>query len=278
MLDRPYNRLGDSKVLSAQLPSYPRFSCQLVLLGHRQIQLILYTGASAFTSSTPVGVNPECDTLLAGSCITGEIAPALRMAFYAGLAVLARQGRPLLGSAPLVVLTGIHVGIVAALFWSLLNRIAADGGLVVSSLDTEMHFTHVFSPSSPLNELTSIPVFALTSATAIYLVHMAYIVLGALNEVRPMWFYVLSGVLFALSQLDYFLLNKLICRGMNAKIDGSFVASLCETPALGVAYLARRSITKGSWDGEYPVQETISRGVGNPAFAQNRSPAREDTE
>lgn len=41
---------------------------------------------------------------------------------------------------------------------------------------------------------------------------MAYIVLGVLNEVRPMWFYVLSAVLFVLSQLDYFLLNKIICK------------------------------------------------------------------
>ncbi|KZP20236.1 hypothetical protein FIBSPDRAFT_545614 [Athelia psychrophila] len=67
-----------------------------------------------------------------------------------------------------------------------------------------MHFTHVFDPSFPLNELTSIPVFVLTSGMAIYLVLMAYIVLCVLNEVRPLWFYVLGGVLFVLSQLDYF--------------------------------------------------------------------------
>ncbi|KZP10809.1 hypothetical protein FIBSPDRAFT_899452 [Athelia psychrophila] len=93
------------------------------------------------------------------------------------------------------------------------------------------------------------------AATAIYLVPMAYIVLGVLDEVRPMWFYVPSGVLFVLSQLDHFLLNKLICKGVNAKIDGSFVASICETAAVGVVYLARRRITKESWDDEYPVQE-----------------------
>ncbi|KZP04524.1 hypothetical protein FIBSPDRAFT_843882 [Athelia psychrophila] len=115
-----------------------------------------------------------------------------------------------------------------------------------------MHFTHVFGPSSPLNELTSIPVFVLTrygmlrAATPICLVLIAYIGLGVLNEVRPMWFYVPSGVLFALSQLDYFLLNKLICKGMHAKIDGSFVASICETAAVGVLYLTRRGITKES--------------------------------
>ncbi|KZP13311.1 hypothetical protein FIBSPDRAFT_960718 [Athelia psychrophila] len=98
------------------------------------------------------------------------------------------------------------------------------------------------------------------ATTAIYLVHMAYIVLSALNEVRPMWFYVPSGVLFVLSQPDYFLLNKLICKGMNAKMDGSFVASICETAAVGVVYLARRSITKGSWHDEYAVPRKRGHG------------------
>ena len=41
---------------------------------------------------------------------------------------------------------------------------------------------------------------------------MLYIVLGVLREVRPVWFFVLSFVLFVLSQLDFFLLNKVICR------------------------------------------------------------------
>jgi hypothetical protein len=41
---------------------------------------------------------------------------------------------------------------------------------------------------------------------------MTYIVLAVLNEVRPMWFYILSAALFVLSQLDYFLLSKVICK------------------------------------------------------------------
>lgn len=40
---------------------------------------------------------------------------------------------------------------------------------------------------------------------------MLYIVLGVLNEVRPVWYYILAAVLFVLSQLDYFLLSKVIC-------------------------------------------------------------------
>ena len=41
---------------------------------------------------------------------------------------------------------------------------------------------------------------------------MTYVVLVMLNEVRPMWYYVLAAVLFVLSQLDFFLLSKVICK------------------------------------------------------------------
>lgn len=41
---------------------------------------------------------------------------------------------------------------------------------------------------------------------------MLYIVVGVLNEVKPVWYYVISAILFVLSQLDYFLLSKVICR------------------------------------------------------------------
>lgn len=92
---------------------------------------------------------------------------------------------------------------------------------------------------------------------------MVYVVLGMLNEVRPVWYFVLAMVIFVLSQLDYFLLNKVICnvralslcsqarvltlaQGTAAKVDGSFVATILETAAVGVLYLAWRSITEGS--------------------------------
>ena len=40
---------------------------------------------------------------------------------------------------------------------------------------------------------------------------MTYVVLGMLNELRPMWYYGLAAVLFVLSQLDFFLLSRVIC-------------------------------------------------------------------
>lgn len=52
----------------------------------------------------------------------------------------------------------------------------------------------------------------LSSAALVYFGIMLYIVLGVLNEVRPAWYYVISAILFILSQLDYFLLSKVICR------------------------------------------------------------------
>ncbi len=145
------------------------------------------------------------------------------------------------------------------------------------------------------------------SATILYFGIMAYVVLGLLNEVRPMWYYVLAAVLFVLSQLDYFLLSKVICKvrrassartscvrvvprgctdallssfrlpvsdahfhartqmhinsrcargwidptqaaatGGVSKVDGSFIATILETAAVGVLYLAWRSITEGA--------------------------------
>jgi hypothetical protein len=101
------------------------------------------------------------------------------------------------------------------------------------------------------------------SAVILYLGIMAYIVLAVLNEVRPMWYYTLSATLFVLSQLDYFLLNKIICRvgaylalgpwstantppqSSSHKIDGSFVATVLETAAIGVLFLAWKNITEG---------------------------------
>jgi hypothetical protein len=84
------------------------------------------------------------------------------------------------------------------------------------------------------------------SAALIYFALMGYIVLAVLNEVKPMYFYILAAVLFVLSQLAWFLLSGVICRGTNAKIDGSFIATLLETAAVGVIYLAWRSITEGA--------------------------------
>ena len=54
-----------------------------------------------------------------------------------------------------------------------------------------------------------------------YFLIMGYIVLAVLNEIRPMWYYVISAVLFVLSQLAYFLLSHVVC-----KVRGAFLSDL----------------------------------------------------
>ncbi|KAI0737470.1 chitin synthase III catalytic subunit [Daedaleopsis nitida] len=186
------------------------------------------------------------------------------------------------GSTALTAITAVHAGFVAATFWALLGnaivstQVVEDGTIsslvpfdffaaaffaatTYIALDTGFHFTSVFGPSSPPADLHNIALFVLTNiwpgaAAILYLVTMVYVVLGMLNEVRPMWYYILAAVLFVLSQLDFFLLSKVICDGAARKVDGSFIATLLETAAVGVLYLAWRGITEESWEDEvyYP--------------------------
>ncbi|KAI0777842.1 chitin synthase III catalytic subunit [Trametes elegans] len=186
------------------------------------------------------------------------------------------------GSTALTAITAIHAGLVAATFWALVGnaivstQVVEDGTLsslvpfnfftlaffvatTYISLDVGFTFTTVFGPSNPPADLHSTPLFVLTSiwpgaAAIIYFLIMTYVVLAMLNEVRPMWYYVLAAVLFVLSQLDFFLLSKVICRGASQKVDGSFVATVLETAAVTVLYFAWRSITEESWEDDmyYP--------------------------
>lgn len=64
-----------------------------------------------------------------------------------------------------------------------------------------------------------------------------------------------------LSQLAYFLLNKIICRKTSANVDGSFVATILETAAVAVLVGAWVSITEGMfWFFSVGVWE--GRGMG----------------
>ncbi|GBE89332.1 hypothetical protein SCP_1503400 [Sparassis crispa] len=180
------------------------------------------------------------------------------------------------GSTALTAITGVHAGLVAATFWALLGtglvstQVVEDGTLssliplnffilaffaatTYIALDVGFSITKALGPFNPPQDLSSVPLFVLTSiwpgaAALIYFCVMLYVVLGILNEARPVWYYVVAAVIFVLSQLDYFLLNKVICKGTSAKIDGSFVATILETAAVGVIYLGWRSITEESWD------------------------------
>ncbi|KAF9264772.1 hypothetical protein L218DRAFT_972373 [Marasmius fiardii PR-910] len=184
------------------------------------------------------------------------------------------------GSTALVALTAIHAGLVATLFWSLLSNalvatqfiedgtissiipfaifaIAFFAGTTYISFDVALGVTHTIgSPSSDPLDLHSVALFVLTSiwpgaATLLYFLSMTYIILVVLREVKPMLYYVMAAALFVLSQLAWFLLGRVVCSGSNQKVDGSFIATLLETAAVGVLYLGWRSITEESWDDEY---------------------------
>jgi len=183
------------------------------------------------------------------------------------------------GSGSLVIVTAIHAGLVITLFWSLLanaivaTQVVEDGSIsslipfyivsaiafgvtVYISLDIGLGITTLIGGvSNPPEALKSIPLFILTSiwpaATAfLYLVIMSYVVLRVLNETRPMWYYVLATALFILSQLAWFLLSRVICKGSNSTVDGSFIATLLETAAVGAMYKAWQNITETEWEGE----------------------------
>ncbi|KAF9442746.1 hypothetical protein P691DRAFT_810152 [Macrolepiota fuliginosa MF-IS2] len=184
------------------------------------------------------------------------------------------------GSTVLVVFTAIHAGLIVALFWILIaNAVVATqwiedgtmasiapltifsliffGGTMYIALDVALGVTDTIGGlSTPPERIKSIPLFVLTSiwplvSVVIYLALMAYIVLHILNETRPMWFYVISGVLFVLAQLAWFLLGRVICKGSHQKVDGSFIATVLETAAVGVLFLAWKSITEESWDDDF---------------------------
>ncbi|CAK5267517.1 unnamed protein product [Mycena citricolor] len=301
-------RFGDFSTLCRNTGSYPW--CNLF---YRQIlheDPTVLTNASLPVSSAGLGVNPTCAIPRMGHAgslgnIANIVVCALSMILTAVLiwetsrrkaAVGRLELRALLslyfislpfqlvttgsfleqGSTALIVLTAIHAGVVATVFWMLLanglvaTQVVEDGtpsslipfyfisflffaATTYISFDIALHITSAFGPSNPLSSLHSIPLFVLTSiwpavAVIIYFIIMTYIVLAVLNELRPMWFYVLSAVLFVLSQLAFFLLSKVICKGSSAKVDGSFVATILETAAVSVLYLAWKSITEESWD------------------------------
>ncbi|PFH46761.1 hypothetical protein AMATHDRAFT_77532 [Amanita thiersii Skay4041] len=302
-------RFGDFQPLCRATPSYPW--CNLF---YRQLQRLSpdsLTGLSSDSQSAPVGINPQCGIPRVGH--DGSVANVANIAVCAASIIFvalliffcnrrkAAVGRIELrtflilylltlpfqllttgslleqGSTALVVLTGIHAGLVASLFWSLLanglvaTQVVEDGtlsslvpfyifafiffaGTTYISLDVAFGVTSTLGgPSNPVESIRSIPLFVLTSiwpaaSALLYLAIMSYIVLHILQETRPMWYYLLSAVLFVLSQLAWFLLSRVICRGSSQKVDGSFIATLLESAAVGVLYLGWRSITETSWE------------------------------
>ncbi|KAG5638753.1 hypothetical protein H0H81_010375 [Sphagnurus paluster] len=305
-------RFGDFAPLCKSSPSYPwcnLFYRQLQRTGHAA----LLTGASSSPRTAGVGINPTCfipptfspssnsPTPHLGN-IANIIACALSLALTFGLVWLAQRRKAAVGrreiqallvlyaislplnavttgsfiaqgSTGLVVVTAIHAGIVAAIFWALLanalvaTQVVEDGtwsSLVpyfgftfllfalgtYLSLDVALGVTQAIgAPANPVQNLRHVPLFIVLSVWPIFCVVayfgiMAYIVIIVLKETRPMIFYTLAVMLFVLSQLAWLLLGRVLCTASSQKIDGSFLATVLETAAVGVLFLAWRSITE----------------------------------
>lgn len=315
-------KFGDFKPLCHDVPSYPWCNLFYRQLLDRDDGTSVLKGLSADKSVAPVGIDPQCGIALVGKTLPGDdyqsitnvaqiVASGVSLLVVLSLiwgvtrrraAVGRLEFRYFLflysltlifqvlstgavleqGTTSIVVITAIHAGLVAALFWQLLGnalvatQVVEDGTLsslipffffsvaffvatLYISLDTAFGFTTAFR-SDPADALHNIGLFVLTSiwpgaAAIIYFILMIYIVLGVLREVRPVWFFVLSFALFVLSQLDFFLLNKVICKGADHRIDGAFVATILETASVVALFFGWRAITEESWEDEAYYRE-----------------------
>jgi len=307
-------RFGDFQPLCTNVPSYPWCNLFYRELQHTAPAALL--GVSFDSTSAPVGINPKCGILRTGSeNSVGNIANILACAFSIVVTLWliyrcnhrkAAVGRVELraflvmylftlplqlvttgsfleqGTTPLVVLTAIHAGAVAALFWTLLGnaiiatQVVEDGtpsslipfyfltvffmaATTYISLDVALTISSALEPGDPKTSLHSVTLFVLTSiwpgvAAIAYFIMMFWVTGVVLRERRPVIYYVLAAILFIFAQLAYFLLSRPICSGTNAKIDGSFIATVLETATVIVLYLAWRSITEDFWVDEpyYP--------------------------
>lgn len=179
-------------------------------------------------------------------------------------------------STALVVLTAIHLGLVAAMGWALLSNALVslqwvEDGTISSlvpfwgftlaffvatlyiSLDTAFGWTSAFGPSTPPIAQKNIALFVLTTiwpgvAVVLYTFILVFVVLRILRERRPTGFFIGAFLLFAIAQVIYFEVSKYICTASHAKVDGSLIATVLETAAVVMLFLGWRSITEESWE------------------------------
>jgi len=179
------------------------------------------------------------------------------------------------GRRPIVWLTGIHTGFVVSLFWTILwiaflsLQLVEDGNLssyipftvgivllfigsTYIALDLAFNISGFFKSSNP-SQLHSAWLFTLTIvwplfASLIYIAINSIVVWRVLRESKPLILFAATAFTFALAEGSRYALSHTICTGTDAKIDGSFLATLLETATACLLYLAWESITEDSWD------------------------------
>nr|XP_018259939.1 uncharacterized protein I303_08011 [Kwoniella dejecticola CBS 10117]OBR82097.1 hypothetical protein I303_08011 [Kwoniella dejecticola CBS 10117] len=183
------------------------------------------------------------------------------------------------GTIALSVLSSVHVGVIACMFWVLLGnaiiatQVVEDGTAAAIaplsifailffvptlyiSLDTSLGWTSVFEVSGEDAEnVKNIALFMLTmiwpaAAVIHYTILMVYITLGVLRETKPALMYLGAFVLFALGQVIFFLVSQPLCDASNGKVNSAFLATLLNSGAVGLLYLAWQSITEDDWGEE----------------------------
>jgi len=297
---------GAFETLCRTIPSYPH--CNLFL---RQINRDLPQSLTSepVLSIAGVGVNPECAILRLGHGRLGNIGNiilcGLSVFVVAFLILRVTRRKAAVGlvelrsflalyllscifqllttgsifrqtSTVLVVLTAIHLGLVAALGWALLcNAFVSlqwvEDGTISSmvpfwvgtgaffiatlyiSLDIAFGWTHAFAPGNPPQALKNVPLFVLTTvwpgaAILIYTGIMVFVVLRILRERRPILYFLVAFALFAIAQVMYFEVSKYICKSSKAKVDGSLIATFFETASVFTLFLGWKSITEDTWD------------------------------
>ncbi|GAA5830479.1 hypothetical protein JCM11251_002484 [Rhodosporidiobolus azoricus] len=179
------------------------------------------------------------------------------------------------GSIALTWVTAVHVGLLVGLFWVLvwvafLSLQVVEDGTIMSLIpmfafgtiltvgsgyiaaDTGLQITDFFQ-SDPPQSLHSVWLFVLTiiwpaAAAAIYFVVQAGVVVRVLREKKPLFTLLAAAFIFCLSQAAYYALSYKICDGTNARIDGSWIATLLETVTVGLIYAAWRMVTEDAWE------------------------------
>ncbi|KAF8991539.1 hypothetical protein BDQ17DRAFT_1392983 [Cyathus striatus] len=234
-------QFGDFQPLCTNVPSYPWCNLFYRQLLRNNTHLLLPISNNTLTA--PVGVNPTCGILRVVVRFIPTLLIYSHCSFLTSLFILVANPplppkgrielRLLLSTylilLPIQLITTVHhlsyhsytCWIARALFWVLLAN-----GVVATQVVED----------------------GTMSSLVLHMYPNGTVTLNVLREMKPMWFYILSMVLFVLAQLAWFLLGGRICSGSNKTIDGSFIATMFESAALGALVLAWKSITEDSWD------------------------------
>ncbi|KAK9896071.1 hypothetical protein P389DRAFT_74223 [Cystobasidium minutum MCA 4210] len=178
------------------------------------------------------------------------------------------------GSAGIVWVTAIQLGLVLVLFWTLAwavflqVQLIEDGtrasiipysimsillfiGFTYICLDTGFSISGYFdtTPQTLHNTALYVFLFIFCGLFVLFSVVVGAWVSGMfLRERRPLFLYSASFLFFILSQAAMWALSQAVCRSSTSTIDGSFISTLCSIISVIFFYYAWKSVTEDTWD------------------------------